>query len=39
MSEKYSLIGKRLSGLDERDKVLGKVIFADDYTMPGMLYG
>ena len=39
MSENYSLIGKRQSGLDERDKVLGKVIFADDYTMPGMLYG
>ena len=39
MSENYSLIGKRQSGLDERDKVLGKVIFADDYIMPGMLYG
>ena len=39
MSENYSLIGKRQSGLDEKDKVLGKVIFADDYIMPGMLYG
>ena len=39
MSEQYSLIGKRKSGLDERDKVLGKVIFADDFTLPGMLYG
>jgi CO/xanthine dehydrogenase Mo-binding subunit len=39
MSEKYSLIGKRQGGLDEKDKVLGKVIFADDYIMPGMLYG
>jgi len=39
MSEGYALIGKRQSGLDERDKVIGKVIFADDYTMPGMLFG
>lgn len=39
MSEQYNLIGKRKSGLDERDKVLGKVIFADDFTLPGMLYG
>jgi CO/xanthine dehydrogenase Mo-binding subunit len=39
MSENFSLIGKRQSGLDERDKVLGKVIFADDFTMPGMIYG
>jgi CO/xanthine dehydrogenase Mo-binding subunit len=38
MAEKYSLIGKRQGGLDERDKVLGKVVFADDYTMPGMIY-
>jgi CO/xanthine dehydrogenase Mo-binding subunit len=39
MSAEYRLIGKRKSGLDERDKVIGKVIFADDYTMPGMLFG
>jgi CO/xanthine dehydrogenase Mo-binding subunit len=39
VSEGYDLIGKRKSGLDERDKVIGKVIFADDFTMPGMLFG
>ncbi len=39
MSEQYKIIGKRFGGLDEKDKVLGNVIFADDYTMPGMLYG
>ena len=38
MAETYSLIGKRQGGLDERDKVLGKVVFADDHTMPGMIY-
>lgn len=39
MSREYSIIGKRENGLDERDKVLGKVVFAEDYVMPGMIYG
>jgi CO/xanthine dehydrogenase Mo-binding subunit len=36
---KFSIIGKRMAGMDERDKVLGNVVFAEDYVMPGMLYG
>jgi CO/xanthine dehydrogenase Mo-binding subunit len=39
MSENYKIIGKRVGGLDERDKVLGNVVFADDFTMPGILFG
>jgi len=38
MKEEYTYIGKRVAGLDEKDKVLGKVIFAEDYVMPGMLH-
>jgi len=38
MSEQYQIIGKRLGGLDEKDKVLGNVVFAEDYTLPGMLH-
>lgn len=38
MSEQYRIIGKRIGGLDEKDKVLGNVIFAEDYTLPGMLH-
>ncbi len=38
MKENFSIIGKRLGGLDEKDKVLGNVVFADDFVMPGMLY-
>ncbi len=39
MKNAFKIIGKRIPGLDERDKVLGNVIFADDYEMPGMLHG
>ena len=39
MSKDFRIIGKRTAGLDERDKVIGNVVFADDYVMPGMLYG
>lgn len=39
MSREYSIIGKRENGLDEKDKVLGNVVFAEDYVMPGMIYG
>ena len=35
--EELSIIGKRVAGMDERDKVLGTVLFADDFTLPGML--
>lgn len=35
----YSIIGKSEDGLDEKDKVMGNVIFAEDYSMPGMIYG
>jgi CO/xanthine dehydrogenase Mo-binding subunit len=33
----FSLVGTRVAGLDEKDKVLGNVVFADDYSLPGML--
>jgi CO/xanthine dehydrogenase Mo-binding subunit len=39
MKKGFDIIGKRTTGLDERDKLVGNVIFADDYTMPGMLHG
>ena len=35
----YSIIGKRGTGQDERDKVLGQVVFSADYSMPGMVFG
>jgi len=38
-SERFSVIGTRMPGLDEKDKVLGNVVFAEDFTLPGMLYG
>ncbi|MEW5813789.1 MAG: xanthine dehydrogenase family protein molybdopterin-binding subunit [Spirochaetota bacterium] len=38
MKTEYSVIGKRIIGIDEKDKVLGNVIFADDFTLPGMLH-
>jgi CO/xanthine dehydrogenase Mo-binding subunit len=38
MSREYAIVGKRLAGLDEKDKVLGNVVFADDFTLPGMLH-
>ena len=39
MNKEYSVIGTRIAGLDEKDKVLGNVVFADDFTLPGMLHG
>ena len=39
MKKEYSVVGTRIAGLDEKDKVLGNVIFADDFTLPGMLHG
>jgi len=37
MSEPFSIIGTRISGLDEKDKALGNVVYADDFLLPGML--
>jgi CO/xanthine dehydrogenase Mo-binding subunit len=39
MSDAFTYIGSRVSGMDERDKVLSNVIYAEDFTMPGMIYG
>ncbi len=38
MKTKVDIIGTRADGLDEKDKVLGNVIYADDFTLPNMLY-
>ena len=35
MSTDYAVIGKRLAGVDEKDKVLGNIVFADDFALPG----
>jgi len=35
----YSVIRSRADGLDEKDKVLGNTLYAEDYSMPDMLYG
>ena len=35
----YQIIGKRLPRHDAWDKVLGKTKYAEDFEMPGMLYG
>ena len=34
----FYVVGKRLDGLDEKAKVAGSVIYADDFTMERMLY-
>lgn len=39
MSKNYKYIGSRVSGLDERDKVLSNIIYAEDFYMPGIIYG
>jgi CO/xanthine dehydrogenase Mo-binding subunit len=39
MKNKYSVVGTRAAGLDEKDKALGNVVFAEDFTLPGMIYG
>ena len=38
MKQGYSIVGTRSAGLDEKDKVLGNVVFAEDYSLPGMLH-
>ncbi len=35
----FRLVGKRLNGIDDRAKVSGSVIYADDFVMEGMLHG
>ena len=35
----HKLIGKPLARQDAWDKVFGKTVYADDYFLPGMLYG
>jgi CO/xanthine dehydrogenase Mo-binding subunit len=39
MKNKFSVIGTRIAGMDEKDKALGNVVFAEDFTLPGMLHG
>ncbi len=38
MSKEYKIIGSRAVGMDEKDKALGNVVFAEDFVLPGMLY-
>ena len=38
-SAPFHVIGKRLDGVDEKAKVGGNIIYADDFSMGGMLYG
>ncbi len=38
MAKEYNILGKRLGGMDEKDKVLGNIVYADDFKLPGMLY-
>jgi len=35
----FHSIGKRLDGIDDKAKVSGSVIYADDFVMEGMLHG
>ena len=37
--ENYKVIGKRVEGADEKEKAKGTVVYADDFTLPGMIYG
>ena len=39
MSGKYKYIGTRTSGMDEKDKVLSNIAYAEDFSMSGMIYG
>jgi CO/xanthine dehydrogenase Mo-binding subunit len=39
VADRYSVVGTRVAGLDEKDKVLGNVVFAEDFSLPGMLHG
>ena len=35
----YKVIGKRAEGTDEKEKAMGKIVYADDFTLPDILYG
>ncbi len=35
----FHLIGKRLDGIDDKAKVAGGIVYADDFALEGMLYG
>lgn len=39
MNDTYRYIGSRVSGMDERDKVLSNIKYAEDFSMPGMIHG
>jgi len=39
MMDQYSVIGKRLPGIDAMEKVTGTAKYLGDLTIPGMLYG
>jgi CO/xanthine dehydrogenase Mo-binding subunit len=34
----FSIIGTRANGCDEKDKVLGNVVYAEDFSLPDSLY-
>ncbi|MCF7947656.1 MAG: xanthine dehydrogenase family protein molybdopterin-binding subunit [Spirochaetia bacterium] len=36
--QNFNIIGTRADGCDEKDKVLGNVVYAEDYIMPDTLY-
>jgi len=35
----FHLVGKRLDGIDDKAKVSGSIIYADDFVIDGMLHG
>ena len=35
----FSVLGRRLPGIDAKDKALGQAIYGADIKRPGMLYG
>ena len=35
----FHLVGKRLDGIDDKAKVAGDIVYADDFVIEGMLYG
>jgi len=34
----FNIIGTRADGCDEKDKVLGNIVYAEDYSLPNTLY-
>ena len=39
MTNKYSVLGKRVKRIDAVERVTGEAIYAEDINLPGMLYG